>query len=143
MFVGDEAYALRKHMMKLFAKFSLTRDRRIYNYRHSRAWRIIEYAFGMMATKFRVFELAMLVHPDVTKSIVLACCVLHSVIRVREGKRSDVYDEIMNIDEDCDMEQETLRARAAKPAYKVRENFLEYFNSPAGSVPWQEKMAFV
>lgn len=33
VFVGDDAYALYKHMMKPFAKNSLTRQRRIYNYR--------------------------------------------------------------------------------------------------------------
>lgn len=143
VFVGDEAYALHKNMMKPFAKASLTRERRIYNYRHSRARRIVECAFGMMAKKFRVFELAMLVHPDVSKKVVLACCVLHNIIRVKEGHLHEVYDEIINISEDCDTEVEAVRARAAKAAYKVRDNFLEYFNSPTGSVPWQEQMAFV
>ena len=69
----------------------------------------------------------MLVLPDVTKSIVLTCCVLHNAIRVREGKLSEVYCEIVNTGEDCDVEQETLRARAAKAAYKVREYWLCWF----------------
>lgn len=143
VFVGDEAYALHKHMMKPFSKASLTRERRIYNYRHSRARRIVECAFGMMAKKFRIFEIPMLTHPDVSKSIVLACCVLHNVIRIKEGHLFEIYDELMSIDEDCDKDQETVRARAAKAAYQVRDNFLQYFNSKDGSVPWQEKMALV
>lgn len=107
VFVADEAYGLHKHMMKPFAKVSLTKQRRIYNYRLSRARRIVECAFGMMAKKFRVFQVAMLVHPNVTKHIVLACCVLHNVIREKEGKLSEVFDEIMNLHEDCDLERET------------------------------------
>lgn len=83
VFVGDEAYALHKHTMKPTSA-SLTRERRIYNYRQSRARRIVDCAFGMMTKKFRVLELAMLVHPDITKNIVLACCVLHNVIRVKD-----------------------------------------------------------
>jgi hypothetical protein len=143
VFVADDAYALHKHMMKPYAKTALTRERRIFNYRQSRARRIVECAFGMMSKKFRVLEVAMLCHPDVTKNIVLACCVLHNVIRVKEGKLVDVYNEIMVMEEDCDREKETVMARAAKAAYKVRDNFMTYFNSPAGAVPWQEKMAFV
>ncbi|RZF37589.1 hypothetical protein LSTR_LSTR003154 [Laodelphax striatellus] len=142
VFVADEAYALSRHMMTPFNKNSLTRERRIYNYRQSRARRIVECAFGMMAKKFRVFELAMLTHPDKTKIIVLACCVLHNVIRVKEGTMSQVYDEMMNIEVECDNKQETSRARAAKAAYNIRENFKEYFNTE-GSVPWQDQMAFV
>lgn len=142
VFVADDAYCLHQHMMKPFAKAKLTRERRIFNYRQSRARRIVECAFGMMAKKFRVLEIASLAHPDVTKQIVLACCVLHNVIRDKEGVLSDVYDAIVDLYEDSE-EVEPVKARAAKAAYKVRDSFLEYFNSPAGSVPWQNTMAFV
>lgn len=129
-------------MMTPFNKSSLTRERRIYNCRQSRARRIVECAFGMMTKKFRIFELAMLTHPDKTNIFVLACCVLHNVIRVKEGTMSQVYDDMMNIAVECDNKQETVRARAARAAYNIRDNFKEYFNTE-GSVPWQDNMAFV
>lgn len=68
VFVGDEAYGLTKHLMKPFARTTaITKERKIYNYRHSRARRIVECAFGMMVKKFRVLEHPMLVHPDLSQ----------------------------------------------------------------------------
>lgn len=141
VFLGDEAYSLNRNFMKPFARASLTSDKRkIYNYRHSRARRIVECAFGMMSKKFRIFERPMLVHPDFATSITSACCVLHNMIRKKEGTLADVHDEMINI-EACDLQRETTRARASRAAYQVRENFADYFISPAGSVSWQERMA--
>lgn len=98
VFVADDAYGLAINMMKPFSRsVLLSNGRKVYNYRVSRARRIVECAFGMMVKKFRVLEHAMLVHPDVTKQIVLACCVLHNFIRKREGKLAEVYDELMQM----------------------------------------------
>lgn len=142
VFLGDEAYSLNRNFMKPFARASLTSDKKkIYNYRHSRARRIVECAFGMMSRKFRIFERPMLVHPDFAKLVTSACCVLHNMIRKKEGTIiADVHDEIINFEE-CDIQRETTRARASRAAYQVRENFADYFISPAGSVSWQERMA--
>lgn len=144
VFLGDDAYALSKHLMKPFARSSnLTKDEKIYNYRHSRARRVVESACGMMSKKFRVLGHPMLVHVNVSIKITLACCALHNMIRKREGKLTDVYDELMNFEVDeSDTHVENVRARATKAAYKVRDNFIQYFISAAGSVSWQDKMAF-
>ena len=39
-FVGDNAFPLKKFMMKPYPQQNLTTDKRVYNYRHSRARRI-------------------------------------------------------------------------------------------------------
>ena len=36
-FVGDDAFALKKFIMKPYPQQNLTADKRVYNYRHSRA----------------------------------------------------------------------------------------------------------
>ena len=41
-FVGDDAFALKKFMMKPYHQHNLTADKRVYNYRLSRARRISE-----------------------------------------------------------------------------------------------------
>lgn len=142
VFVADDAYALATNMMKPFSRAGLlTNERKIYNYRHSRARRIVECAFGMMVRKFRVLEQTMLVHPEVTKKVVLACCVLHNYIRKREGKLAEVFEEVLHLTE-TDEQVEPSRARASKAAYKTRDKFVKYFMDPVGAVTWQEKMAF-
>ena len=53
VFVADDALSLRVDMIKPFRQANLICvDRKIYNYRVSRARRIVENAFGIMALRF-------------------------------------------------------------------------------------------
>ena len=49
--IGDDAFALKKHMMKSYPQQNLTTERRVYNYRHSRGRRISENLFGIIANR--------------------------------------------------------------------------------------------
>lgn len=102
MFVADEVYPLLTNIMRPFTRKSLTRERRIYNYRHSRARRIVECAFGMLAKKFRIFESAMLVGPDKATIITQACCLLHNMVREREGNSADIHQELLTQEEEVE-----------------------------------------
>ena len=44
--VGDEAFPLKEYLMKPYPGRDLNEERRVYNYRLSRARRVIENAFG-------------------------------------------------------------------------------------------------
>ncbi|CAJ0946971.1 unnamed protein product [Ranitomeya imitator] len=74
VFIADEAFPLHPHLLKPFAQRTLTQERRIFNYRLSRA-------FGIMANRFRVFHTAINLKLPSIDFVVLACCVLHNFLR--------------------------------------------------------------
>ncbi|CAH1998538.1 unnamed protein product [Acanthoscelides obtectus] len=61
VFVADDAFALGPHLLKPFqGVYEAGSDERVFNYRLSRARRIVENAFGILASVFRVFRAPML-----------------------------------------------------------------------------------
>ena len=62
--VGDDAFQLRPELMKPFPHRHLDAGQRIFNYRLSRARRVVENAFGILANRFRVFLSTINLSPD-------------------------------------------------------------------------------
>ena len=69
-FVGDHAFPLRRYLLKPYGYNNLTIKQRIFNYRLSRARRIAENAFGILASKLRIFERPTDHKPDTVDLIV-------------------------------------------------------------------------
>lgn len=81
VFLGDEAFPLLENLHKPYSqKNGLTKEQRIYNYRHCRARRVVENAFGILATRFRVFRSEIGISVDKVDSVVLAACVLQNYL---------------------------------------------------------------
>lgn len=81
--IADDAFAMQKHLIKPYATKTLTMLQRVFNYRLSRARRVIENVFGIMASRFRIFQQPIQLDPDKVKSIVLASCALHNYLITR------------------------------------------------------------
>lgn len=81
VFVGDDAFPLMENLMKPYSKRNLTKEEIIYNYRVSRSHRIIENAFGILASRFRILLNQINLCPEKVITIVLECCYLHNLLR--------------------------------------------------------------
>jgi len=82
VFVGDDAFLLRKNTMKPYTlKRPLTLKERIFNYRLSRARRISENAFGIMVSRYRVYEKPIPLQLHKVDQLIKATCVLHFWLR--------------------------------------------------------------
>ena len=85
MIVSDDAFPLQTNIMKPYSQAGLTTEKRIYNYRLSRARRIVENAFGILANRFRVFMSPIGLDPTKVETIVLACCSMHNFLSIRSS----------------------------------------------------------
>lgn len=61
--------------MKPYGQHDLTNKRRIFNYH-----RVVENAFGVLASRFGVFQKPIYLGPEKASKITLACCYLHNFL---------------------------------------------------------------
>lgn len=76
--VGDDAFALTTNMMKPYPHRHMDKSKHIFNYRLSRARRVVENAFGILASRFRVFLTTIKLSPQRVTYLILASCCLHN-----------------------------------------------------------------
>lgn len=81
VFLGDAAFPLMKNLMKPYSTHCSGHDEHIFNYRLSRARRVIENAFGILASRFRIFLPPINIDVKHVDAVVMASCVLHNFLR--------------------------------------------------------------
>lgn len=153
VFLGDEAFGLRPDFLKPFPHGDLCKEKKNFNYRLSRARRIIENVFGIMAARFRILHTAINLRLDRIDLVVLTCAVLHNFLRRKCGS-SYIPPESMDsenwlqstITNGLRMEpnivaglQQGHNRHFGREANESRNTFLDYFNNE-GKVNWQDKM---
>ena len=149
--IGDDAFALRTWMMKPFPSRSLSIPQRVFNYRLSRARRVSENAFGILAHRFRCLLTTMHQHPKRVQKTVMACCVLHNLLTIKYPKQTismadkeDIKTKVVTPGEWRDdkklPELQKLAGNTYLEVAKIQRNYLtDYYNS-VGAVSWQDKM---
>jgi hypothetical protein len=81
IFVGDEAFSLRKDFLTPYNIKQLVRERKISYYRLFRARRIIENVFGILVARFDIFKIHINIQLDNIKDLVITNCALHNFLR--------------------------------------------------------------
>ena len=148
--VGDDAFPLRTYLVKPFSHRDLTHDERIFNYRCSRARRVVENAFGILANRFRCLLTTLMTTQETSAKITKACVVIHNLMRIRFPSLQNADLDIQQADGTlvpgawrdagylADMQAVRRAPRANREGKELRIHLKHYYNSDAGSVPWQE-----
>lgn len=156
----DDAFPLQEHIMKPFSGYhDKGTCERVYNYRHSRARRVVENTFGLLASVFRVFRKPLMLNVENAEIITTACIYLHNFLRRSKTSRplycpQGTFD---NETRDGNIMPGSWRAviqgdigmlhlqhrprRSTFEAKEVRNEFMRYFTSDEGRVPWQDLYA--
>ena len=69
--------------MMHFLSYLTTDSRRIFNYRLSRAMRTSESAFGILSNWFPVLSSRIHLKSEIASKVVMTCCLLYNLLRVR------------------------------------------------------------
>ena len=75
--VGDEIFTLKSWLIKTFPE-KLTEEQSVYNYRHSRPWRVIENSFGILIARWRILSKPIKVNEENVENYVWTAICLHN-----------------------------------------------------------------
>lgn len=136
VFVGDEAFPLRRDLMRPFPGVNLSPRNRVFNYRLSCARLIVENTFGILSSQWRMYRRVIGMRPANVEACVKATCVLHNYLRRSTRTRREpvaVSEGEMSVLQDI---RRVGSNNAAREAIRVRETYASYF-AAEGAVPWQ------
>ncbi|KAK4872529.1 hypothetical protein RN001_014558 [Aquatica leii] len=155
VFVGDEAFQLTTFMLRPYpgrgVNAHLDRSKQIFNYRLSRARRIIENAFGILVAKWRIFRRPINCEIDTVINIIKATVCLHNFIvknNTVEYIQPGLVDAEHNgdlvvgewrrdVDRSCIQDLPQVGSNSySKTAAHIRNQFAQYFMEE-GAIPWQ------
>lgn len=145
--VADDAFALKSYMMKPFPGRFLSLERRIFNYRLSRARNVVENAFGILAARWRIFRTPIVAELDLTRLVIHSAVILHNFLLTKvdmntitvdseDGTRGN-WREVTAGDHGMTSLGQQGTNNHTNDASRIREEFCEYFNENEGSVSWQ------
>ena len=153
--LGDEIFPLKKWLMRPFPGRNATEEEKIYNYRHSRARRVIENSFGILTARWRIFQKPIRGTVANVERYILACLALHNYLRLTdnahyspvgfidsEGKEGNICPgewRLMRCNQSGNLQrlQPVRGSRVRQDVLQIRNNLKNYLNSEGGSVPWQ------
>lgn len=140
-------YTTTNYTMRPFpGKGGLTKEKRIFNYRLSRARRMVECAFGILSSQWRIYKRPINTSIQTAENIIKSTIVLHNFLRQNADDINCSPENINIMDISTLPETETAAFKDlsnvgsnthTREASHIRSIFVEYFNNE-GAVPWQE-----
>ena len=111
-------------------------EKNIFKYMLSQSKRVVERAFGILSQKFQIYQRTLQLLPE-NEDIIFATCTLHSYLS-DQGVGLSAMGSYAN-DQSNITKMPKQECNAHWSAVEVTDKFKQIFNSPSGSVPWQNK----
>lgn len=146
--------------MRPYAGSSQERKHTIFNYRLSRARRVIENCFGILAARWRILLTTIEASPDFAEVVVLACVALHNFIMLNDPERwycpenyvdreqdnghvieGEWRDEVKSSGNTPLRSMTTHARRSSESALQLRDRLADYFLNE-GAISFQDAMVF-
>ena len=136
--LGDDTFALMPWLVKPYNRRQLTREERIANYRISRGRRVVENAFGILVSRFRVLLMTMEQRPRVVRDIVLTCEALQNMLRSHQGEQRDhqLQQTTYNHHRMTRGSRGKIKMSEIQEAKRQRNLLQDYFNNLAWGTGW-------
>ncbi|XP_044141597.1 protein ALP1-like [Bufo gargarizans] len=132
--VGDDAFQMCENLLKPYSSRGLNLTKRTYNYRLTRARRMVERTFGILVAKWRIFTKPIHMKVESVDEVVKCAVVLHNYLLKKEPLNLE------QIQEDSEMPSiESFGPRSSVAVSRMRDCFADYFCSDAGRVDWQDR----
>lgn len=140
--IGDEGFPLQERLMRPYPRKQLVSslERKVYNYRHCRARRVVENAFGILAKRFRLYQRKLQITPEHMDVVVSATCCLHNFLRGDTCHWTPEEEESTTTNMPALHNITRIGGNSTTRAMAIRDMFKEYFMSQHGAVPWQDPM---
>lgn len=155
VFIGDEAFPLMENLMKPYSQKNISYEEKIFNYRLSRARRVVENVFGILASRFRIFLQPININVDNIDIVILACCALHNFLR-KTSKSSYLSEQLVDHEDLSNGNiipgewrqqigsamtnlEKSKSTNATFHAKNVRDTYKKFFNT-VGSTSFQDRM---
>ena len=142
--VADEAFPLNENIMRPYPKIRneiLPLDEIVFNFRLSRARRIVENAFGILVQRWRIFTRKICLEKHNAKAIIKAACMLHNYLQ-DDRSVDQIMAELCPDGEVAPVAMQPIHRlrgyRSPAAAMQIRQEFKDYF-SGIGALPWQDQ----
>ena len=88
--IGNSAFPLKSYLIRPYPRKRANKENQIYNYRLCRARRTVENAFGVLVSRFRIFEKPFATKVETAKKIVRTACAIHNWLRCNGDRTTSV-----------------------------------------------------
>ncbi|XP_071555857.1 putative nuclease HARBI1 isoform X1 [Temnothorax nylanderi] len=144
--VADEAFPLSVYMMRPYPRRgNLNIKKKVFNYRLSRARKIVENAFGLLVARWRIYRRPIIASISNARKIIKATVVLHNFI-IQNEEKVNGNNKYLHTSEDGTYtsygvsNMELCEGQSNNNAIAIRESYATYFQE-TGALDFQWEKA--